>query len=117
MDYDNDLDKLLLESHTDRCLPSDNFCKPILEHPYTFVWFTKEICIVFHICDFIGRTYKLNNRFWLDTDEFFEISGKKTENANKGKLPTLFPYFISQNGTTTPTLSNLELLPQKTLFR
>ena len=35
-DYDDKLEKLILEHRTPPCLHSDGFCKPILKHPYNF---------------------------------------------------------------------------------
>ena len=39
-------------------LTSDGFCKPTVKHPYTIVWFPEEICLVFHVSNFIGRMSK-----------------------------------------------------------
>ena len=42
LDYDDKLQKLILEGQTLPCLHSDDFCKPTPKHPYTFVWFPEK---------------------------------------------------------------------------
>ena len=59
---------------------------------------------------------KLNKRFWLETDVFFNITGKNNEKISKHILLTGFLYNNSQLGTNTPTLSRLENFPQRILF-
>ena len=62
---------------------------------------------------FFGRLSKLNNRFWLETDDF---TGKNTEKISKSILPTVVPFANSPLGTTTPFYSRLEFFPQKNTF-
>ena len=56
---------------------------------------------------------KSNNRHWLETDGFFNSTGKNTEKSMKNKLPNVFLYTNSPLRTTTPTLSRLDFFPQK----
>ena len=54
LDYDDTLDKLILERHTLQCWQSNAFCKPALKHPYTIVSFpdgTRLIIQIFHFVD------------------------------------------------------------------
>ena len=44
LDFDDKLEKLILEGHTLPCLYSDGFCKPTLKYPSTIVRFPEEIC-------------------------------------------------------------------------
>ena len=113
LDYDDKVDKLLLDGHTLPCLHSDGFCKPTLKHPFIFVWFPEEICLLFHISDYIGQLSELDNRYWLETDDFFDSTGKNTRKFTRGILPTVVSHKKSQLGTNTPTLSRLEIFPQK----
>ena len=67
LDYDDKLDKLILESHTLPCVHSESFSKATLKYPYNFVRFPEEKCLLFHNYDFIGLMSKLNNSQWLET--------------------------------------------------
>ena len=113
LDYDDNLDKQILECHTLPYLHSDAFCKRTLQHRYTFVWFSEEIFSIFHISDFIGRMSKKNNRYWLKTIDFFETAGKNTKKLLKAHSHMLS---FTPLGATTPTLSRLETSAQKKHF-
>ena len=112
LDYDVNLGKPILQGHTLACLHSDGFCKPTLKHPSTNVWFPEEICFMFLISGFVGCVSKLNNRYWLETEDFLNCTGKISK-KNKPIMPTVFPYTISPLGATTPTLSQQERFSQK----
>ena len=56
---------------------------------------------------------KLNNRYWLETDDFFDSTGKNTEKIKKGILPTAFSHSKSSLGTNTPILWKPENFPKK----
>ena len=73
--YDNKLDKQILEGPTLPCLHSDGFFKATLKHPKTIVRFSEEICLTVLILDFIGRLSKVKNRYWLETNDFLNITG------------------------------------------
>ena len=60
--------------------------------------------------------YQLNNRYWLETDDFFKTIGKITDKNSKGILPTAFLYNNSPLATSTPTLPRLKISPQKHTF-
>ena len=92
LDYDDKFDKLILEGHTLLCLHSDGFWKPTLKHPSTFVWFPEDLWLIFHISDFIRRMCELTNRFWLETDGFFNTTENNNQKIRKGVLSTVFPY-------------------------
>ena len=105
-EYDDKLDKIILEGLTFPCLHSDGFCKPTLKHPYTVVCFTVEKPFKFHIFDFIGQMYQLNNRYWLGTDDFFKTTEKITDKISKGILPTAFLYNNFTKTENFPTEEN-----------
>ena len=65
LDFDDKINKLALECLTFPCLHSDVFHKPTLKHPYTFVCFLEEICLVVQFFDSIGRMSKLITRYLL----------------------------------------------------
>ena len=113
LEFDDELDKLILEGQTLPCVHSDGFCKPTLKHSLTSLWFPEEICLIFHNSDFIGRLPKLTNPYRLEIDNYFYSTGKITETINKLKLSTLVSYTNSPLGTTTPTILRLENFAQK----
>ena len=79
LDYNDKLDEKILEGHTIPCPYSDGFGELKLKHPFIFVWFPKEICLIFHIFVFIERASELNGCYRLETDNFFDSTGKNTE--------------------------------------
>ena len=90
LDYDNELDKLILESHT-FYVYTDGVCKPTWNHPLTVVCFLEEKCSINHISDIIGRVSSVNNRYWLEIYGSFNTTGKNTERITKTVQPTAFP--------------------------
>ena len=56
---------------------------------------------------------KLNNRYWLETDDLFNTTGKNTERFFKGILATVYPFTNSQLRTTTTSLVGLKFFPEK----
>ena len=86
LDYDDKLEKLIFEANNLQCLQSDGFCKPTLKLSDIFVLFPWEICFLFHIFDFIGRMSELNNRYWFETDDFFNTTGWNTDKVIEGIL-------------------------------
>ena len=117
LNFHDKVNKLTLECHTFPCLPSDVVHKPTLKHPYTFVCFLEEICLVVQFLDSIGRMSKLITRYLLETDDFFNSSGQNTEKKNKILPPTVFSYTSSPLETTAATLSQSEFCPKKNLCR
>ena len=67
----------LPEGLTLSCLNSDGFCKQTLKYPHTTVWFPQDDCLIVQLSDFIRLMSKLNKFYWLETDDFFSITGKK----------------------------------------
>ena len=84
-----------------------------MKHPHTFVWFPERIRL---IIPFVGQMFTLNNRNWLETDDFFITTAKNTEKMNRGILSTVFLYANSLLGTTPPILSRLEIFSAKNTF-
>ena len=83
LDYDEKVDKLILEGHTSPCLHFDGFCKPTLKHSCSTLWFPEKICFLFYISDFIEQMSQLNDRFWLEFDDFVILLGKTLETSKK----------------------------------
>ena len=72
--YDDKENLLIYNGHTLPCYHNDGFCQPTILTPYTIVWFPQEFCLIFSIHNFIGRMSKINNRYWLETEHFFNES-------------------------------------------
>ena len=106
--------KLNVKGKTFPCRHFDGFCKSTLKHPNTSVCFPEKNSLFFQISDFVGCMFKLSNRYCLETDDFFESTGKVLKKKLKA-FPVFFPGTISQLGFTTPNLKRLGGFPQKIL--
>ena len=69
---------------------SDGFCKPTLKRPSTSVWFPGKNCLIVQNSETIGRMSKLNNRYWLESDVFFNSTGRNIKQIIYVELPTVF---------------------------
>ena len=103
--YDDKVNKLIYHGHTLPCLHDDGFCKPTILTPFTIVWFPEDLCLIFSIHSFIGRMSKLNNRYWLETEHFF--------NNHSSTTSTDTPYHDTKSQTR---LSRFEIFPEKKMF-
>ena len=81
------------------------FCKPTILTPFTIVWFPEDFCLIFSIHSFIGRMSKLNNRYWLETEHFFN-------NRSSTTLSDI-SYYDTKSQTR---LSRFEIFPEKKYF-
>ena len=66
--YDDTSNDIIIDGHTLPCYFADGFCKPTTKTPFTLVWFND--CLIFTLQDFIGRTSKIEDRYWIETDSF-----------------------------------------------
>ena len=103
--YDDKDNKLIYHGHTLPCLHDDGFCKPTILTPFTIVWFPEDLCLIFSIHSFIGRMSKLNNRYWLETEHFF--------NNHSSTTSTDTPYHDTKSQTR---LSRFEIFPENKMF-
>ena len=116
LDYDDKVDKLLLEGFTLPCLHSDDLCKRTLKHPYNTFQLTLDLCLFFSYILLYWTMSELNIRYWLKTKVFFKANAKNLGKIIEGKRPTVFPHTNSTRGTNTPGLSRLEIFSKK-IFR
>ena len=72
--YDEKENILIYIDHTLPCLHGDGFCHPTILTPYTIVWFSDDLCLLFSIHSFIGRMSKIGNQYWLETERFLNDS-------------------------------------------
>ena len=114
--HGNELAKRIARGHSLLCLHSYGFCKSTLKHSYTVARFLEEKSLIFHFPAFIGRMSKLNNRYWFETNEFLNTTGKITEKIFRGMSPTVIPYINLPLRTTAPNLSRLKVFPRKDIF-
>ena len=94
---------LYIMATTFPCLLDDGFCHPTILTPYTIVWFPDDLCLLFSIHSFIGRMSKIGNRYWLETERFFN------ESYNTHTPP-------SDTNSDKNRLSRFETYPEKKLF-
>ena len=99
--YDDKNNKLIFHGHFLPCRHDDGFCKPTILTPFTIVWFPEDRSFIFSIHSFIGRMSKLNNRYWLETEHFF--------NNNKSHVSSKTPYHDSKSQTR---LTRFEIFPE-----
>ena len=116
MDYHDKLDKVMLEGHTFPCLHSDGFCKPTLMHPYTVLCSLEGICLIFHNSDFIARISKLNKRYWLEVDDFFDTIGKTLKTLSKAYCQLYFVITIHHWQLLLQLYQDRKSSNKKTLF-
>ena len=69
------------------------------------VWFPEELCLIFLIHSFIGRMSKLNNRYWLETEYFFNNHSSTTSSDT--------PYHDIKSQTR---ISRFEIFPENKMF-
>ena len=69
--YDDTQSVMIIDGHTLPCYFADGFCKPTTETPFTLVWFSDALCLLFTLQDFIGRMTKIDERLLLDRNRFF----------------------------------------------
>ena len=105
INYDDKDNKFIYHGHTLPCLHDDGVCKPTILTPFTIVWFPEELCLIFSIHSFVGRLSKLNNRYWLETEHFF--------NNHYFTTSTDTPYHDTKSQTR---LSRFEIFPEKKCF-
>ena len=92
--HDDEDNKLIYHGHTLLCPHDDGFCKPTILTPFTIVWFPEDLCLIFSIHSFFGRMSKLNNRYWLETEHFF--------NNHSSTISTDTPYHDTKSQTRLP---------------
>ena len=92
LDYDDKVGKIILESQVLPLLLSDSFCKPTLKHLHNNVLFAEEGSLLIHIPDFFGWRSRMNHRFWLETDDFYNST---VENSEKKLKAPFQPYFFT----------------------
>ena len=82
--FDDKDNKLIYHGQSLPCLHDFGFCKHLVLTPFIIVWFPEELCLIFSNHNFIGRMFKLNNRYWLETEHFC--------NNNNSNFPSETPY-------------------------
>ena len=70
-----------------------------------FVGFPEDLCLFFSIHSFFGRMSKLNNRYWLETEHFF--------NEKNSNIHPETPYNVSKFKTP---LSRFEIFRKSKMF-
>ena len=60
--------------HILACYHSDGFRKLTTRAPFTLTKFDKKFCIIFRLQQIFGRMTKIDDRFWVETENFIESS-------------------------------------------
>ena len=94
------------------CHHSDGFCKPTTRTPFTLIWFDEKLCLIFRLQEFIGRMTRIEDRYWIETDNFIESSNITQNLQNEGIQGTKYPNVKTPQTTVdNPSLSRFEIYP------
>ena len=102
---DDDEDNYLIYHGHTLPLHDDCFYKPTILTPFTIVWFPEEPCLIFSIHSFIGRMSELINRYWLETEHFFNNHSSTTSSDT--------PYHDTKSQAR---ISRFEFFPENKAF-
>ena len=80
------------ESHFLRCLHFDGFCQPTPKHVFSIVRAPEENHLIYHISGFVRHMSERNNRYWLETNDFFISTGKNSQKNVQRIPPTMLAY-------------------------
>ena len=69
-DYEEKLEKLIIEKLTNFWWCSDDICGPRANRLFKIAWFPEEIFLVIHFSDFVSRTSKLQSWYCLSSDDY-----------------------------------------------
>ena len=83
--YDDRNNQMIHDGYILPCYHSDGFCKPTTRTPYTMTWFDEKLCFILRLQEFIGRMTRIKDRYWIETDNFFE-SSNITHNLQTGGI-------------------------------
>ena len=94
------------------CYHSDGFCKPTTRTPYILTWFDEKFCLIFRLQEFIGRLTRIEDRYWIETDNFIDSSNITKHLQTEGIKGTKYPNFKTPQSTVdNPSLSRFEIYP------
>ena len=93
--YDDTENVKILDREILPCYFADGFCKPTTKTPYTLIWFSDNIRLIFTLQDFVGGMTKIENRYWIETDSFAHSSIPNNSDTTFGFKGTSFPYVHS----------------------
>ena len=116
--YDDTQHVMIIDGHTLPCYFADGFCKPTTKTPFTLVWFSDDLCLIFTLHDFVGRMTKIEDRYWIETDSFVHSSTPKKSTTNDGIKGTSYPYIHAPHAQHphNPSLSRFEVFPSAQTF-
>ena len=92
------------------CYHSDGFCKPTTRSPYTLKQFDEKFFLTFRLQEFIGRTTRVKDRYWIETNNFIESSNITQNLQNEGIKGTKNPNVKTPHSTVdNPSFSRFEI--------
>ena len=75
-------------------------------------WFDEKFCLIFRLQEFIGRMTRIEDRYWIETDNFIESSNITQNLQTDGIQGTKYPNVsIPQSTVENPSLSRVEIYP------
>ena len=89
--YDDRNNQMIHDGYVLPCYHSDGFCTPTTSTPYTLTWFDEKFCLIFRLQQIIGRMTRINDRYWIETDNFIESSNITQNFQSEGIQGTEYP--------------------------
>ena len=92
LSYNDTENVMIIDGHTLPGCFADGLCEPTTETPFSVVWFSDDFCLIFTLQDFLGRTTKIEDRYWIETDSFVHSSHSTKYDTTYGIRGTADPY-------------------------
>ena len=110
--YDDKNNQMIHDGYILPCYHSDGFCEPTTRTPYILTWFDEKLCLIFRLQEFIGRMTRIKDRYWIETDNFFDSSNITKHLQTEGIKGTKYPNVKTPQSTVdNPSLSRFEIYP------
>ena len=109
---------MTIDGHTLPWYFANGYCKPTTKTPFTLVWFSDDFCLISTLQNFIGRTTKIEDRYWIETDSFVHSSHSTKPDAKSGIRGTAHPYVHAPRtqNPINPNFSRFEVLSNAQTF-
>ena len=110
--YDDKINQMILDGYTLPCYQSDGFCKPTTSTPYIMTWLDENFGLIFRLQEFIGGMTKIEDRYWIETDNFIDSSNITKHLQTEGIKGTKYPNVKTpQSIVDNLSLSRFEIYP------
>ena len=76
------------------------------------ICFDEKFCLIFRLQEFIGKTTRIKDRYWIETDNFIDSSNITQNLQSEGIQRTKYPNVKTPQSTiNNPSLSRFEIFP------